>query len=232
MTPDFSSHYAGLATGPLLEQQMSYQLYRNERVRQHKRSAHHVEVLSRGKETPIIEVRDGGNRQRRHAFGTSMFASLLRSAPEALRDVRVALARVGDEEPRERVELLRLGFMLARTSRQLELGRAILLGDALPPPSAQLTASSSLRVRFAAMNFYNLFETDAKLRQSNNVKFFEAVGPRAARAQAAGHAVHQAKLDYQARGKANGRPPFPVAYTNLSTGRRPFIVPVAPAVTK
>src|SRR5262249_2200002 len=156
--------------GPTLQAQISYQLHRNEVVRLKKRNDKRVEVLPRGTDAPIIEVRNGGNHVRRNAFRAASFATLAARAPEALRDLQTVLARVADTPPPERIELLRLGFMLAKSSRQIALGSTILLADAMPAPTDELVVAGSLEVRFAAMNFYNLLELDPKLRQANNVK--------------------------------------------------------------
>src|SRR5262249_16394977 len=149
------------------------------------------------------------------------FKKLLRDSQAALRDVETALARVALTAPKERIELLRLAFMLAKASGHLDEGRRILLADALPPPATELIPSARLRVRFFAMNFYNQLEKDAGARREANQRFIKDVGARAEEARAAAYSIRMARQTRRkpAPAKAN----LKLAFSNLATGIRPFL---------
>jgi hypothetical protein len=224
LAPNFGDRYAGLATADLLREQIAYQLYRNEIVRRKKVSTHRLETEHDGKRM-LFQLEGSGGTYRRYAFRTVWFPKLRANALQALKDLRVVLTRLGDQSATERIELCRLVFMLGKSPASFADARAILLAEAIPMPTTALVPPANLKVRFSAMNFYNLLEKDPKVRLDNNKRFIASMGNSAVRALAVGRAVQRAKA------KRRKKTPAPVGtfhpvYQDISKGRRPFIVPV------
>jgi len=217
----FEDRYQGLGTAALLREQMAYQLYRNDIVRRQKRASQHLDVRQTTDGNLVYEHTGSGNGIRRYAFRTPYFPQLKAVAPAALKDLRVVLTRLRFDSASERIELLRLVFMLSKASGNIADGRSILLADALPAPSTELIPEAQKHVRMFAMNFYNLLETDPQQRQENNRRFVAAVGPAAERAQMLGKAVRLAKVERRKRLPPGFHPQF----QDISHDKRPLLVP-------
>ena len=113
------------------------------------------------------------SKAARLAFRTPYFQELKEEGATALASVTAALERQPAGSHDERVELLRLAFMLGQSVPALaEQAKALLLDEALPDAADPAMIPKSARVN--AMNFHNQLEKDPKRRQVANASFAAA----------------------------------------------------------
>src|SRR4051812_22879174 len=73
LLPSFAAHYQGLPAAETIQEQVAYQLYRNEVVRRKKAGAHRLEFASPRGHATQFRLRGSGNGPRRYAFRTAWF---------------------------------------------------------------------------------------------------------------------------------------------------------------